>query len=608
MHLETKKIPLHHKNNWIMWCSYGLFVVGVLSSLFVCLPITYEQFIELSSNPFSDWSPQTFFKRRVLYGVFSGALMVVGCLGLLYCSMEGSFSKFTTTIKSFFRFLRRRIVLFWKRQTLWMKLGFALLVLVTIIIRLIHMNHSFEYDEAYTYNMFVSKGLRQVCTDYSVPNNHVFSSVLINLCTRVFGIGVWSLRLPALLSGILIPILSFFLFKGCFNFRTALLTGLFLAVSVDQVYFSTCARGYTLLGLLFLLSLCFAYLIITQIRFIPLYWAGFAVSISLSIYTMPSGVFPVGGACAWLILMLLVGKNIKERKKKLISFMVAIPTAGVLTLLLYLPLTARYGYDCLTSNQFIAQQKVDSIWPVLPGLSQKVFHHWTIEFPEMIQSLILGLLIIGFVLHFKTIKHRVSIFLAVVFWLLLVMLVQKTVPFNRTLGYILPFYYLLPAVAIDGGCRLVEWLKPALGKKLTPLYGLCFLVLALALCWNLVSTRIIYSLDYLGKFPSVHEYREVILQDHDPEPLVIVPGPAHQIMEYYNKLEMAPIPFVFPEAKARSYIQSKAVSGKKIWFFRRVNRGWPSMEKACEVLALNQNEFKIVQDDGDCQLWVLIIP
>ena len=59
-----------------------------------------------------------------------------------------------------------------------------------------------RYDEATTYNNFVSKPLYVALANYATPNNHLLHTFLAKVSVGLAGNEPWAIRLPALLAGI----------------------------------------------------------------------------------------------------------------------------------------------------------------------------------------------------------------------------------------------------------------------------------------------------------------------------------------------------------------------------------------------------------------------
>ncbi len=106
-------------------------------------------------------------------------------------------------------------------------------------------------DEAFGYVHFSSKGFLVSALYYPNPNNHIF----YNLCVAFWDIFVpnkiWAMRLPSILSFLLLQILLFRFFLKKYSFLVALTAFSFFALLAPVQAYSTMGRGY-LLQMLFL--------------------------------------------------------------------------------------------------------------------------------------------------------------------------------------------------------------------------------------------------------------------------------------------------------------------------------------------------------------------
>ncbi|MEM5774759.1 MAG: glycosyltransferase family 39 protein, partial [Anaerolineaceae bacterium] len=134
--------------------------------------------------------------------------------------------------------------------------GLLLVLLVAALARVTAVfSQPMTHDESYTFIAFASQTLPNVVSDYHLPNNHIFNSVLVHFSTRVFGNGPLAVRLPALLAGLLAVAAVYLLARAQYGDAPALIAAAITAFLEAQVDISILARGYSLLGLLVLLEL-----------------------------------------------------------------------------------------------------------------------------------------------------------------------------------------------------------------------------------------------------------------------------------------------------------------------------------------------------------------
>ncbi len=75
----------------------------------------------------------------------------------------------------------------------------AVLVLIgaAVLVRWLFLSYPMRYDESYTVVTFAALPWRNLVSDYSLPNNHIFHTVLVKLAMQLFGGDPWVVRLPA---------------------------------------------------------------------------------------------------------------------------------------------------------------------------------------------------------------------------------------------------------------------------------------------------------------------------------------------------------------------------------------------------------------------------
>ena len=107
-------------------------------------------------------------------------------------------------------------------------------------------------DEAATYLFYVRKPPLYGLVSYTLPNNHVFHTLLVSVSTFVFGNHPWAIRMPAFLAGVAMIPLAFAAGRRIHGDAAGLITAAFVASSSVLIEYSTNARGYTIVAAIFL--------------------------------------------------------------------------------------------------------------------------------------------------------------------------------------------------------------------------------------------------------------------------------------------------------------------------------------------------------------------
>ena len=120
---------------------------------------------------------------------------------------------------------------------------------VSLGLRLWKLDGGLWVDEVFTLTDFVRLPLGEIVTRFPSQNQHMFYSVLARWSVMTFGESAWSLRLPAVIFGVLTVWPLFLLGRRLLGRAGALAACMLLTVSYHHVWFSQNARGYS--GLLF---------------------------------------------------------------------------------------------------------------------------------------------------------------------------------------------------------------------------------------------------------------------------------------------------------------------------------------------------------------------
>lgn len=320
-------------------------------------------------------------------------------------------------------------------------------------IRGYYLYQPMRYDESVTFLSFVNGNLQSLFY-YPYPNNHVLHTLLVKLVTLILGANPVSIRLTAFLAGIgCIPLL----FSLCRQLKQS---GIFasLAISIFPylIFYSTNARGYTLLVLL---TLLLAYVGLKAVK-TPSSAGAILISLiaSLGMLTMPSMLFPIAGLYIWLAILVLVN----EKDLKIVFHKFIIPCGlftVIFSLVLYIPvIIASNGIETIINNMYIKPQPWSEF---ISQLSPHITSTLSDFFRDIPRFLIFFLMLLVLVGVFDYIKKRDLAALLLLPSILLgsasLFLLQHRIPFERTWIFMIPFLIL---VADAGFTFIVEHLSP----------------------------------------------------------------------------------------------------------------------------------------------------
>lgn len=223
-----------------------------------------------------------------------------------------------------------------EERTPWLWL--TALTTLAAVLRVIALNQQPWYDEMTTLVQSARQPFWVILTTYTSKNQHLLYSLLAHLSLVTFGESIWSLRLPAVIFGVLgVPAL-YFCGRRITSQREAILAAALLTVSYHHVWFSQNARGYT--GLVFwTLQATWLFLRGIENRSAGI-WSAYGVTLALGMYThLTMGIVAAAHG------LILLGLFLEEwrRTRTLPVRRVVIPLsgfvlAGLIALALYAPI------------------------------------------------------------------------------------------------------------------------------------------------------------------------------------------------------------------------------------------------------------------------------
>lgn len=142
----------------------------------------------------------------------------------------------------------------------WLRIIFWSVILVGALLRINGLFSSFEYDEIWTIKSWLPLSWWRILTEFSAPNNHPLNSLFMKLFTLHSPGNIILLRLPNLICGIALMPLVYFLAKMLTkNRQIALLSMAMTAFHSGLIYYSHCARGYSMVTFWVILFTFFSY-------------------------------------------------------------------------------------------------------------------------------------------------------------------------------------------------------------------------------------------------------------------------------------------------------------------------------------------------------------
>jgi uncharacterized membrane protein len=406
-----------------------------------------------------------------------------------------------------------------ERQALW------LIVAIATVGRLATLWQPMRYDESVTWAYFVGRSWTTVVSSYQFPNNHVFFSLLAKATSALAPFQPWALRLPAFIAGVAIVPLTWAVGRRFAGPMTGLLGAALAAGSTTLMLYSTNARGYSLVVALFLVLLVIA----DELRRSPRieHWSTFAVLGALGLYTIPVMLYPFGIACTWLLLV-AVRERGARRRRLVAGVMLSGAAAGVLALLMYLPIIRSAGLGALAGNRFVRASSWLEFTTGIPRHVAETLLTWTSPLPWWLAPVLLVAAIGGMARSSHSQRAgRASLATAAALWCGFLLLVTHRIPFVRVWLFLLPLFLLSIARGI---VRLAQRVRAPTASPL-PAWSASVLA-ALVVTLALVGDTVRSSGD-TGAFASARVMTDAIAADLRAGDRVLAPIPTNGPLLYY---------------------------------------------------------------------------
>jgi len=331
-------------------------------------------------------------------------------------------------------------------------IALGIIQLVGIGLRLHYISEPIRYDEAFTFLNFGGRSPWHALALYPTPNNHIFHSVLVNLCFRLFGSSLYAIRLPALLAGILVLPCTYVVARRLYDGAVALLATAFVAGSGPLVLYSVNARGYTLFVLFSLVLLWIASDIVQSDS--PTAWTLFTGVAIAGFWTMPIMAFAYSGVFLWMLMTVWQRAGGKQAFRWANGFFLSAVAVVAGVVALYMPAAIVSGPNSILRNPWVRPlgwRQFLQQFPQIPGKISQVLRG---GLPEPLYIILLVCFAISVVGHRRLANIGAHLFwpMAAACWG--VIMVQRTIPYARVFLYLQPMWAMGASAGLLWLCRL----------------------------------------------------------------------------------------------------------------------------------------------------------
>ena len=415
------------------------------------------------SHRLSSFTIEIFEQIQPIGYVMAGLLLTAGIYMLLFPNRTKDIvARFFNWLVSQIRCLPSDCAHLWQdfrpHRAGWFYLVIVLLLTFSgILLRALFLTLPMRHDESYTVVVFAMRPWLKLISDYHLPNNHIFHSILVKLAINFLGTAPWEVRLPAFLSGVLCVPAGYLAARQLYGRIPAVLSAGLIAALPMLISFSTNARGYSQYILFGLVLLSLAIYLSKHANLAG--WILFVFIAVAGFYTVPFMLFPFGAVCLWLVVSALVGET-HQAYNSLWGFLKYLFIAGVsivlFTILLYSPIVViGSGLNSMVGNTFVTPLSWSRFWPALGKHINTTWMEWNYDLPQAIQIISVVGVCLSLIFHRRISQVRIPIQITTFVWILLVLVILRSDPWDRLWSFIIPL-----------------WLIWASGGLLTPLTNL----------------------------------------------------------------------------------------------------------------------------------------
>lgn len=400
------------------------------------------------------------------------------------------------------------------------------LTLLAFAVRVPYLAQPMRFDESLTYLMFASQPLSESLAIYSDPNNHLLHTLLVHLSAKIFGGDPWALRLPAFVAGVLMVPAAYAATKAFFRSHAALLAAGLVAASLSFIEFSTNARGYTILFLVFLILVAMVPTLARSDRKAP--WLVFAALTALGFWTVPSMLLPFGVIALLIPLVAWDAGGPSRRNKATLDLIIYSGLAGLVTLVLYLPSIRRSGLSAITSNQYVTPLSTSSFFDGFPTWIRATFGFWNRGIPVVVQILVVLAFVVGVAATGRFSRWRIPTAVVAAAWTLAFVVARRVLVPPRVTLFLLLIYFATAASVLTAWVAQDEKRRP----RLTAV-ALAVVAIATALGISVLASGGVLSSKQTGTLRDAERIARFLDGYLRPGDVVVTTIPSTAPLEYY---------------------------------------------------------------------------
>jgi hypothetical protein len=409
------------------------------------------------------------------------------------------------------------------------RLTAAELLVGALLIRLLYIRQPIRHDEAYTYLFFASQPLGSALSDYTLPNNHLFHTLLVKTVTSVLGGSLPAIRLSAFAAGLLIVPAVYLVTRRLSGSRSAALLAMApAAVWPELVHYSTNARGYSIIALAFLMLLVLGEEMVERDT-TPLAVA-IAVVLAIGMWTAPVMLYPGGAALLWIAVERARRAGVPGVRALLPRLVASAVLAAVLTILAYTPVVVRSGLAPLVGNKYVVARTLGGFVAELPAFGGDLRKSLGLGVSIPLLGLVAAAAAYGALSPRDGRGRRLALALSVLGWTGLLLVLTRRAPPARVLLFLVPLGCVYAGM---GFALAVRWLASVRRVDARATCAVVALVVAGTVATKAIRSRAVLRTVETGTLADAPEIATFLLDRLRDGDRVLVRNPSDHILDYY---------------------------------------------------------------------------
>lgn len=453
-----------------------------------------------------------------------------------------------------------------------------------IILRYNYIHQPIRYDEATTYLLFASKPIYFGLSVYPAPNNHLFNTFLMHCFVNIFGNDPWVLRLPAFIFGSLTIIISYFFAQVYYNKFAGLLVACFVSTSSMLIEYSCNGRGYTII--VFLSLVIFLFVVYLRNNKNKFAWLLFSFITALGYYTIPIMLYSHIISVFLFYVMSNEDKSVAKiyLLKNIFYYSIIIL---LLSITLYMPVIIVSGVGAIVNNNYVKSMPIEKFIKNIGISFIETYNQWNRDIHPIIKIIISMSFILSTIYYKNISRYKFNLALWVIMPTLIILIIQRVVPFTRVWLFILPIYF---AIAFSGIGYLIEKSKISERNKICIIYALIIVIGTINTIYLIKNKSIQISKEtgVLNESEEILQYISTIIKNDD---VIIAKCPSDNIVKY-KMLKKGLFQKVY-STYDRNEIQRNDIKSGFVIINLKYNQ---TLDKILEEIKLNKDNYIIKEE------------